>query len=105
MDEFQEHVPTTATFDVGYFEGKQQSKIWLVTSDDLHKMYELHPKGGEVLLWCDGASDVGSESLVGSKHSRKKQTQRHLSAVGRNARLNLCTRSCEKTSRHGTYLD
>ena len=28
----------------GYFEGKQQSKIWLVTLDDLHKMYELHLK-------------------------------------------------------------
>ena len=35
MDEFEEHVPSTATFDVGYFEGKQQSKIWLVTPEDL----------------------------------------------------------------------
>ena len=26
MDEFQQHVPATATFDVGYFERKQQSK-------------------------------------------------------------------------------
>ena len=34
MDEFQQHVPATTTFDVGYFEGKQQSKVWLVTSDD-----------------------------------------------------------------------
>ena len=50
MDEFQQHVPATATFDVGYFEGKQQSKIWLVTSDDLDRLYELHPKGGEMLL-------------------------------------------------------
>ena len=27
MGDFQEHVPTTATFDVGYFEGKQKSKM------------------------------------------------------------------------------
>ena len=72
MDKFQEHVPTTATFDIGYFEDKQQSKIWLVTLDDLHKMYGLYPKGGEVLLWCDGISDVGTESRVGSKHSLKE---------------------------------
>ena len=52
MDEFEEHVPSTATFGVGYFEGKHQSKIWLVTPEDLKKLYELHPKGG------------GSSSLV-----------------------------------------
>jgi len=61
-DEFQDHVPATTTFDIGYFEGKQQSKIWLVTLDDLHKMYEVYPKGGEVLLWCDGVSDVRTEA-------------------------------------------
>ena len=62
MDEFREHVPMTAIFDVGYFEGKQWSKIWLVTSEDLDKLYELYPKGGEVLLWCDGESETGTES-------------------------------------------
>ena len=35
MDEFEEHVPSTATFGDGYFEGKHQSKIWLVTPEDL----------------------------------------------------------------------
>ena len=50
-------------------------------------MYELHPKGGEVLLWCDGASDVGSESCL------KEADATDLSAIGRNVRLNLCTRS------------
>ena len=59
MDEFVEHVPSTATFDVGYFEGKQQSKIWLVTSEDMEKRYELHLKGSEV-LWCNGVSECGA---------------------------------------------
>ena len=27
MDEFQEHVLSTATFDVGYFEGKQVKNL------------------------------------------------------------------------------
>ena len=43
-------------------------------------MYELHPKGGEVLLWCDGASDVGSESCL------KEADATDLSAIGRNGR-------------------
>ena len=42
MDEFQEHVPRTATFDVGYFEaGKQHSKVWLVTSEDLGRVHNV----------------------------------------------------------------
>ena len=70
MDQFQEHVPTTATFDVGYFESKQQTKVWLVTSDDLRKMHELHPNG-EVLLWCDGVCNVGTKSRTSSKRSEE----------------------------------
>ena len=65
----QQHVPATATFDVGCFEGKWQSKIWLVTSDDLDRLYELRPKGGEVLLWCEGMSETGS----GSAGKRSKE--------------------------------
>ena len=34
--------------------GNQSLKIWLVTSEDLGKVYELYPDGGEVYLWCDG---------------------------------------------------
>ena len=60
MDHFQEQVPATATFDVGYFEGKPQSKIWLVTSEDLAKLYEVYPNGGEVPLWCEGVSETGN---------------------------------------------
>ena len=38
-----------------------------MTLDDLHIMYELHPKGGEVFSWFEGASDAGTESHVSSK--------------------------------------
>ena len=74
MDEFEEHVPSTATFDVGYFEGKQQSKIWLVTPEDLKKLYELHPKGGEVLLWCDGVSEGASEGRNSTKRNKEAES-------------------------------
>ena len=76
IDELKEHVPSTTSFDVGYFEGKQQSKIWLVTSEDIKKLYDLHPKGGEVLLWCDGASESGSE---GRSTKRSKEAESAIS--------------------------
>lgn len=55
IDEFHSHVPTSSEFNVGYMEGSQQSsKIWLVTSDDLESMYKRYPKGGQIIMWCDG---------------------------------------------------
>ena len=32
----------------------------------------MYPKGGDVLLWFEGASNVGTESRVGSKHGLKE---------------------------------
>ena len=37
--EFVDAVPDEGEFNVGYFEGKQQTKKWLVTSQDLKAMY------------------------------------------------------------------
>ena len=71
MDHFQEQVPATATFDVGYFEEKPQYKIWLVTSEDLGKLYEVYPNGGEVPLWCEGVNETGnSEGPSTGKRSK-----------------------------------
>ena len=92
MDEFQDQVPRTATFDVGYFEGKQQSKIWLVTSEDLEKLYDLYPKGGEVHLWCDGVCETGAESCRSTKRTKKLSRQGQ-SAVSRKVKSNPFTRS------------
>ena len=72
MDEFQQ-IPATATFDVGYFEGKQQSKVWLVTSDDLDRLYQLHPNGGEVILCCEGTTELGNGECR-SAGKRSKET-------------------------------
>ena len=48
-------------------------KIWLVTSDDLDRLYQLHPKGGEVLLWCKGTSETGNGECR-SAGKRSKET-------------------------------
>ena len=51
IEAFSDHVPNTIDFSVGYYEGSQQSKVWLVIADDL-KMYES-VKHGHITLWCD----------------------------------------------------
>ena len=40
IEEFGEQVPNTVDFTVGYFEGSQQVKVWIVTADDLQTMYK-----------------------------------------------------------------
>ena len=42
-----------------------------MTSEDLDKLYELYPKGGEVLLWCDGISETGTESCCSIKRNKE----------------------------------
>lgn len=63
---FGEQVPNTITFNVGYYEGQQHSKIWLCSSRDLEAMYHKYPTG-EITLWCDSCSDEGTG------HSKRKR--------------------------------
>ena len=75
-EEFQEQVSGTADFNVGYCEGSQQARVWLVTPDDLNSMYLRYDKGGPVTLWCDGKS---SENGGEDHHGKRKRD----SGVGR----------------------
>ena len=52
IEEFDEQVPDSLKFVVGYFDGRHQMS--LVNVNDLNVMYTKHRLGGEVLLWCDG---------------------------------------------------
>ena len=60
MEAFEEHVPPTTRFTVGFFEGRQSAKRWIFTQEDLEAMYVSLTKKGqktEICLWCDGRSD------------------------------------------------
>jgi len=50
------------SFDVGYFEGQQHSKVWLCSKEDLQAMYAKYPKG-ELTLWGEGV--VSEEESIG----------------------------------------
>ena len=72
IDEFQQQVPNSVSFSIGYFERRQQTKLWLVTNDDLKSMYSKYPEG-EGTLWCDGRSD---EEEVRERSGRKRDASK-----------------------------
>ena len=54
ISECGEHVPNTVDFNVGFYDGGQQAKVWIVTAADLQTMYTKNSSGGNITLWCDG---------------------------------------------------
>ena len=80
IDAFKEHVPNSNDFSIGYFEGHQHSKVWLVENDDLESMYAKLGSGGDVALWCDGKLDGDLVSKTKRKRgdsSRSAGSTRH----------------------------
>ena len=73
IDVFKESVPATIDFNVGYFEGSQQAKIWLVQPNDLKTMYQKYPT---INLWCDGRVRVG-ELKMSAKEKGMLKPQRN----------------------------
>lgn len=68
VEQLKDQVPDSLTFNIGYFEGHQHSKVWLVSDDDLHAMYAKYPRG-DITLWCDGRTD---EECVSGRTKRKR---------------------------------
>ena len=64
----EDPVPNSISFDVGYFDGQQHSKVWLCSNDDLQAMYAKYPKG-EITLWCE---DLVSEEISAARGKRKR---------------------------------
>lgn len=73
--EFKDQVPTTDSFNVGYFDGNQQSKVLLVTDNDLDTMYRRFGNGGLVTLWCDGRSTGGTKRKRDEESAVRRREQ------------------------------
>ena len=81
MDEFKDQVPQSTVFSFGYFEGRQSTKYWICTEQDLNAMYNrCH---NEIMLWCDGhTTDVPTAKRsrpegINTNEKRKKQRLRY----------------------------
>jgi len=52
IDEFDDQVPDSVKFNVGYFDGRHQMSLF--NREDLSLMYSKYKLGGEIILWCEG---------------------------------------------------
>ena len=77
-------MPSSPEFTLGYYDGSQQAKVWLYTTEDLVTMYSKYPKGGVINFWCDGVylADRGSQkrkrgeaSVEQSSHRKAKEDE------------------------------
>ena len=70
MEEFEEQMPETTKYALGYFEGRQSTKRWICCEEDLMAMYTAYAtcSGKEILLWCDGRDNED----CGPKSKRRK---------------------------------
>ena len=77
--EFGDAVPDEGEFNVGYFEGKQHTKKWLVTGQDMEAMYSYFQGKPCLNLWCDGSRDreKDDEEETAPRKKSKKETKRH----------------------------
>lgn len=60
LEALHDEFPEEANVDVGYFDGRQSAKIWLVSSEDLRHMYSIC-KNGEASLWVEYREDENSD--------------------------------------------
>ena len=70
--EFADAVPDEGEFNVGFFEGKQHIKKWLVTCQDLDAMYNHFAGKSCINLWCDGKLVEEDEEEIPRKKQRRE---------------------------------
>lgn len=87
LSSFSEYLPPSSeidSFEVGYLEGRKQTKRWMISEKDITEMYES--EGDEITLWCDGRDvtrkrkdlEDSSSQVPASKHAK---TSHHESLV------------------------
>ena len=72
MEQFENQIPPTTAFSVGYFDGRQSEKRWICDKQDLEAMYSSPSLLGrkDIVLWCDGRPEDSD-----SDNSRKKRAR------------------------------
>lgn len=68
MDDFNEHVPSTPQFQIGYMEGNSKQHL-ILCREDLETMYDSVTDKKEIMLWCD--KKMETQESQGSSRKRK----------------------------------
>lgn len=61
---------------LGYIEGPKNSRMSIVTTDDINAMYMRH-KSGEISLWCEGRCEDAGPIARNGKRKRVEQASRY----------------------------
>ena len=88
-EELEEVPHHNSKYNLGYFEGRHQTKRWLSSKEDLMMMYRRYPSGSEVFLWCEGCADPledrlaegqksGNDSVVNKRQARDEEIDTNL---------------------------
>ena len=69
--EFSDDISDEDTeYSIGFFEGRHQTKRWLVSDEDVAEMYKKFHQG-EISLWCGGKEPEESQP----KGKKRKQPE------------------------------
>lgn len=73
IKELSDELPGHPVIDVGYFEGRQSLKVWIVSLKDLHSLYSKTKSGSEIFLWVQGVEE-DNQSSDGEPERKKRKT-------------------------------
>ena len=81
VEEFDDYVPQTRRFSVGYFDPNlAATKRWICCDDDIAALYDSYKayQGKEILLWCEGCSskEEDNTNCPTTKRRRKGSNSR-----------------------------
>lgn len=86
--ELKDELPKDPSLDIGYFEGRQSSKVWLVSAKDLDSMYRKAKNGSELSLWVqslqddeEDSDDLEPEKKKSSESSRRQEKEEEVEAI------------------------
>lgn len=71
-------------YNVGYFEGSQHKKKWLVSTDDLVAMYTHFRGKRQIQLWCDGNRGTADQQDDIEPRRKKQKTTKDAHAKNTN---------------------
>lgn len=73
---FADHLPENDSFNIGYYEKRNNSRRWIESSDDLEAMYAIYNGQDTVNLWCEARLEKSSDDNTGDLEKSSKKPRR-----------------------------
>ena len=74
--ELEDEISDNEDYSVGYFEGRQQKKKWLVSPSDLEAMYVTFEGKTKISLWCEGKQITSDHDTSGDEEPHPKRRKK-----------------------------